>query len=122
MNTLITLCLDRRWSSLQWQLQSKRALQSPLKSRVGASTAEPPEGMTYTSAHLWAVSPTPEISACPFTAKEAVLELSICPVTAKEAVNELSVCPFMAKEAISECSFYPVMAAVNLCALYYTPV
>ncbi len=108
MNTLITLCLDRKWSSLQWQLQSKRALQSPLKSRVGASAAKPPEGMAYTSAHLWAVSPTPEISACPFTAKEAVLELSVC--------------PFMAKEAISECSFYPVMAAVNLCALYYTPV
>ncbi len=87
MNALITLCLDRRWSSLQWQLQSKRALQSPLKSRVRASAAKPPEGMAYTSAHLWAVSPTPEISACPFTAKEAVLELSICPVTAKEAVN-----------------------------------
>ncbi len=123
----MSLLQNQFWSmsSLHWQLQSKRPLQSPPKSRVRASAAEPPKGMACTSAPLWAVAFTPELSACPVMAKEAVLELSICPVTAKEALPKVSVCPFKAKEAIPELSYCPVMAAeaaVNLCALYYTLV
>ncbi len=53
---------------------------TPVPLKVAASAAETPEVAASSSAPLWAVASTPELSVCLVMAKETVAELSACPV------------------------------------------